>query len=129
MSEGVFIGVNGISTDLERSVWHQVMAGRPSHMAGRMERPPQTFSTDSSFSSSCRRVTTKARAELPQTLPGRPLCPLSLGSGPLGSRVKYTPVVMMILIFYQQHFVIPSNAPIWYLNSWNQINTKITELG
>jgi hypothetical protein len=33
-SEGVFIGVNGTSTDLERSVWHQVVASRPSHMSG-----------------------------------------------------------------------------------------------
>jgi hypothetical protein len=37
---------------------------------------------------------------------GQPLGPLSLGSGPLGPRVKYTPVVMMILIFGQLHFVI-----------------------
>jgi hypothetical protein len=69
------------------------------------------------FSSSCRRVATKARAELPQTLAGRPLGPLGLGSGPLGPHVKYTPVVMMILTFGQLHFVIPSNAPIWYLSS------------
>jgi hypothetical protein len=32
-------------------------------------------------------------------------------SGPLGPRVKYTPVVMMILTFDQLHFVIPLNAP------------------
>jgi hypothetical protein len=32
---GVFIGVNGTSTDLERSVWCQVVAGRPSHVDGR----------------------------------------------------------------------------------------------
>jgi hypothetical protein len=36
----------------------------------------------------------------------RPLDPLVLGNGPLGPRVKYTPVVMMILIFGQLHFVI-----------------------
>jgi hypothetical protein len=35
------------------------------------------------------------------------LGPLGLGSGPLGPRVKYTPVVMMILTFGQLHFVIP----------------------
>jgi hypothetical protein len=40
-------------------------------------------------------------------LAGRPLGPLGLGSGLLGPRVKYTPVVMMILIFGQLHFVIP----------------------
>jgi hypothetical protein len=34
--EGVFVGVNGNSTDLERSVWSQVEAERPSHMAGRL---------------------------------------------------------------------------------------------
>jgi hypothetical protein len=31
---GVFIGVNGTSTDLERSVWLQVVARWPSHMVG-----------------------------------------------------------------------------------------------
>jgi hypothetical protein len=73
---------------------------------GQVEQPPPTFSTDSGFST-CRRVATKAWAEPPQTLVGRPLGPLSLGSGPLGPRVKYTPVVMMILTFGQLHFVIP----------------------
>jgi hypothetical protein len=98
---GVFIGLNETSTNLERSVWRQVVAG------GRVERPPPTFSTDSGFSSSCRCVATKALAEPPQTLAARLLSPLGLGSGPLGPRVKYTPVVMMILTFGQLHFVIP----------------------
>jgi hypothetical protein len=40
--------------------------------AGQVERPPPTFSTDSGFSSSCRRTTTKAWVEPPQTLAGRP---------------------------------------------------------
>jgi hypothetical protein len=31
---GVFIGVQGGVTDLVKSVTHQVVAGRPSHMAG-----------------------------------------------------------------------------------------------
>jgi hypothetical protein len=39
-------------------------------------------------------------------LADRPLGPLGLGSGPLGPRVKYTLVVMMILTFGQLHFVI-----------------------
>jgi hypothetical protein len=72
---GVFIGVDGTSTDLERSVWHQVVVGRPA------KRPPSTFSTDSGFSFSCRRVATKARAKPPKTLAGRashPMGPLSL---------------------------------------------------
>jgi hypothetical protein len=68
-TRGVFIGVNGTSTNLERSVWHQVVIGRPSHLAGRLSG---VASTDSGFSSLCRRVAIKARAELPQTLVGRP---------------------------------------------------------
>jgi hypothetical protein len=63
--EGVFIGVNGTSTDFERSVWSQVKAGQPSHMAG---RSGAGTSTDSAFSSSCRHVATKAHAKPPQTL-------------------------------------------------------------
>jgi hypothetical protein len=69
--------------------------------AGRVEWPPPTRA------SSCRSVATKARDEPPQTLADQPLGPLSLGSGPLGPRVKYTPMVMMILTFGQLHFVIP----------------------
>jgi hypothetical protein len=54
-------------------------------------------------------------AESPQTLAGhqgvgpagRPLGLFSLGFVPLNPRVKYTPVVMMILTFGQLHFVIP----------------------
>jgi hypothetical protein len=33
--EEVFIGVNGTPADLDKSVWHHVVAGRPSHVAGR----------------------------------------------------------------------------------------------
>jgi hypothetical protein len=53
---GVFIGVNGTPIDLEKSVWCQVVAGRPSHMVGRLSG---AASTDSGFSSSCRHVATK----------------------------------------------------------------------
>jgi hypothetical protein len=67
--EGIFIGVNGTSTDLERSVWRQVVAGQPSHVEG---RPNGVASTDSGFSSMCRCVATKVRAELPQTLASQP---------------------------------------------------------
>jgi hypothetical protein len=74
---GVFIGVNGTSTDLERSVWRQVVASWPSHIAG---QPGGVTSTDSGFSSSCRRVATKARAEPPQTLAVPLLLSLSLKS-------------------------------------------------
>jgi hypothetical protein len=101
---GVFIGVNVTSTDLERSVWHQVVADRPRHMAG---QSGGVASTDSGFYSTCRRVATKARAKPPPTLVGRPLGPLDLAFGPLGRHVKYILVVMMILTFGQLHFVIP----------------------
>jgi hypothetical protein len=40
---GVFIGVNGASTNLERSVWHKVVADWPSHVAG---QPGGAASTD-----------------------------------------------------------------------------------
>jgi hypothetical protein len=62
---GVFIGVNETSTDLERSVWCQVVAGRPSHVVA---RPDGAASADLGFSSTHRRVATKARVKLPQTL-------------------------------------------------------------
>jgi hypothetical protein len=75
--------------------------------AGLVESPPLTFFTNSGFSSSYRRVATKAQAKPPQTLAGQPLGPLGLGSGPLGPHVKYTPVVTMILTFDQLHFIIP----------------------
>jgi hypothetical protein len=67
---GVFIVVNGVSTDLERSVWCQVVAGQPSHLAG---RPGGAASTDSGLSSSSR-MATKAWAEPLQTQAGRPRC-------------------------------------------------------
>jgi hypothetical protein len=61
--------VNGTSIDLERSVWCQVEAERPIQMAG---QPSGATSTDSAFSSSCRRVAAKAWAEPPQTLASWP---------------------------------------------------------
>jgi hypothetical protein len=41
--EGVFIRVNETFTDLERSVWHHVVAGQPSHVA---DWPGGVVSTD-----------------------------------------------------------------------------------
>jgi hypothetical protein len=67
-----------MSTDLERSIWHQVVADRPSHVAG---LPDGATSTDSGLADRC--------------------------LGPLGPRVKYTPAVIMILTFGQLYFVIP----------------------
>jgi hypothetical protein len=58
---GVFIGPWGSSTDLEKSVWCQVVAGWPSHVADWLEQPPRTFSTALSFYSSCRHVSSKLR--------------------------------------------------------------------
>jgi hypothetical protein len=46
-----------------------------------------------------------------------PYAHLAWGLAPLGPRVKYTPVVLMILTFCQLHIVIPQNAPIWHLSS------------
>jgi hypothetical protein len=66
---GVFIWVNGASTDLDRWVWRQVVVGgHATWSTGWVERPAPTFSTDSGFSSSCRDVATKAETEPPQTL-------------------------------------------------------------
>jgi hypothetical protein len=104
-----FIGVNGTSTDLERSVLCQVLAGgQPMWPVSRVERSPPTFSMDSGFACSGRHMATKAQAEPPPTLAaGRSLGSLGLGSSPLGPCVKYTPMVMSILTFDQLHFVIP----------------------
>jgi hypothetical protein len=46
--------------------------GQATWPAGQVEWPPLNFSTDSGFSSWCRRMVTKAQAELPQTLADRP---------------------------------------------------------
>jgi hypothetical protein len=76
--------------------------------AGRVERPPPTFSIDSGFSSSCRCVAIKAQAEPPQTLADR-LAPRPTQPGvwPTLSKCQIHPMVMMILTFGQLHFVIP----------------------
>jgi hypothetical protein len=103
--------------------------GQDSWPVGRVDWPPPTFSTDSG--SPPRVDAWQPRLEPNLLKPwstgqvvrptDHPLGPLGLGSGSLGPHVKYTPVVMMNLIFGQVYFVIPWNAPIWYLSSWNQI--------
>jgi hypothetical protein len=87
---------------MERSVWRHVLpSGQTTWSGDRVERPSLTFPTDSGSSSSCRRVE-------PRLGPNRlKTWPTGLGFGPLGPRVKYTPVVVMILTFGQLHFVIP----------------------
>jgi hypothetical protein len=91
------------------------LGGQATCPVGWVEGPPPTFSTDSGFSSSGRRVaTTVGPNRLKPWLAsqrvgpvGRPLGSLALGSGPLGLHVKYTPMVMMILTFGQLHVVVP----------------------
>jgi hypothetical protein len=64
----VFVGPwGGISTDLAEAVNHQVVAGQPSHVAG---RPMSSAFTDFPFS--CRHVSKKFWSELTQKLAGRP---------------------------------------------------------
>jgi hypothetical protein len=81
--------------------------------AGRVERPPPTFSTAMAFYSSCRTHVLKAvgqtninHGRLAKEF-SRPVGPFGQGFGPLDPCVKYTPVVMMILIFGQLYSVIP----------------------
>jgi hypothetical protein len=56
----VFIGPCGSSTDLEKSVWCQVVASQPSHMAG---RSGGAVSTALTFYSSCRHESSKSWAK------------------------------------------------------------------
>jgi hypothetical protein len=106
--------------DIYRGEWdlHQLgevglasSGGWPSKRCGRVERPPPTQASPP------RVDVWQPRLRLNHLKPwlasqgvgpaGRPICPLGLGSDPLGPRVKYTPVVLMILTFGQLHFVIP----------------------
>jgi hypothetical protein len=123
---GVFIGVNGTSTDLERSIRRLVVAGQPSHMAS---RSGGAASIDLGFSSSCRRMATKALAKPPQTLAGRPLCPLNLGSGPLGPRVKYTPPGDDDFVIWFTSLCCPLKCSDLVPKFLKSNNTRIVELG
>jgi hypothetical protein len=108
---GVFIGVNGTSNNLEKLVWHQAEAGQP---AG---RPGRAGSTNFLHRLSFLLLVGQPRLRPNRLKPwsasqgvgpaGQPRGPLDLGSGPLGPRVEYTPVAMMILTFGQLYFVIP----------------------
>jgi hypothetical protein len=92
--------------------------------------PGGVASIVSAFSSSCRCMTTKARAKPPQTLVGRPtLGPTWPGVWHTWSMCQIPRPPLVMMIFGELHFVIPWNALIWYLSSWNQINTKIVGLG
>jgi hypothetical protein len=97
--KGVFIGVNGTSTNLERPVWHRVERTpltRPYH--------PHVDVWQPRLGLNCLKPWPVGEGVGPIDWP---LGPLGLGSGLLGPHVKYTPVVMMILTFGQLHFVIP----------------------
>jgi hypothetical protein len=81
---GVFIGVPGEVTDLIKSVRHQVLAGRPSHMAN---RPWSSGSIDYQPRIPDYRllgsITTKASRERMQSGVGRP--GILSGRPPMGS--------------------------------------------
>jgi hypothetical protein len=129
----VFIGPWGRSTNLAEVVTRQVAVVKSSHMAG---RPGGSASTYSSFSSSCRHVATKARAEPLETLAGRPRRWADrLAPGPVHPGFWPTQSICQIHPRGDNDFDIWSTslcypyAPIWYLCSWNLINAKIVELG
>jgi hypothetical protein len=87
-------------------VWHQVVAGWPSHVAS---WPGGAASTDFLHRLGLLLlVWTRVLEAVGQTgiKRGR-LGPFGLGFGPLSPCVKYTAVVMMILTFGQFYFVIP----------------------
>jgi hypothetical protein len=116
--EGVFIGSwgsrGGSSTDLVEVITHQVVAGwveripPPSPSSSRVDTCPQSLGSN--------RLKTWSAGQ-GAGLADRQLGPFDLGFGPFNPHVKYSLVVMMILKFGQLHFVIPWNAPIWYLSS------------
>jgi hypothetical protein len=100
---------------MEKLVWCQVVADRPSHMSCRVEQSHRLYPLPWP---STPHVDTCPQSRGPnphKTWPAnqgvwpasRPLCPFGLGFGPLGPCVKYTPMVMMILTFGQLYFVIP----------------------
>jgi hypothetical protein len=87
---GVFIGVQGGVTDLVKSVTHQVVIGRNSHVAG---RPCGSSSTD-----------ILDNVDLPLlmwTCVHHPLGPLVSSLCTLPPRVRYIPGVTLILVKFQ----------------------------
>jgi hypothetical protein len=78
--------------------------GQDTWPAGRVERPPLTRASPPRVDVWQPSLRLNCLKPWPAS---QSLGLLVLGSGPLGPCVKYTPVVMMILIFDQLHFVIP----------------------
>jgi hypothetical protein len=102
----VFIGVQGGVTDLVKLATCQVVAGRPSHVAG---RPGSSASTDLPLGIPLyhllESVTAKPTCERlqggggqPVGLAGHPLGPLVSGLCTLPDHVRYTPVVTLIFV-------------------------------
>jgi hypothetical protein len=106
------MGVNGTSTDLEgRFGTRRRLGGQATWPAGQVERPALTRASPPRVDAWQPRLGPNRLKPWPAGHgvgpTGRPLGSLGLGSDPLGPRVKYTPVVMLILIFGQIHFIIP----------------------
>jgi hypothetical protein len=108
------MGLWGTSTDLVEAVTRQLVASRPSHMAGQPGgMASTTFLQHLGLPLLVLTRVHKVGGQI-DLIPGRsagelgwPLGPFNLGFGPLGPHVKYTPVVIMILAFGQLHFLIP----------------------
>jgi hypothetical protein len=111
---GVFIGTWGSSTDLEMSVWHQVVFGWLGGAASTdfLHRLGLLLLVDTFPRSRGSNWHKTWPADLGVWPASRPFVPFSLGFDTLSPCVKYTPMVMMTLAFGQLYFVIPWNAPI-----------------
>jgi hypothetical protein len=86
------------------------LTGQATWPAGRVERPPPTRASPHCVDTWQPRLGLNHLKPWPASQgdgpADQPLCSLSLGSSPLGPRVKYTTMVIMILTFGQLHFVI-----------------------
>jgi hypothetical protein len=137
-SRGVFIGVQGGVTDLVKSVTWQVVAGRPSHMPG---WPWSLTSTDLQLGIPLycllESVTAKPSRERLQAGAGQPgglaslLPPGSTSQRPFHttSSCQVHPRGDIYFGGIPNFLIISWNALFWHLCSWNQINTRVMELG
>jgi hypothetical protein len=137
-SGAVFRRVQGGVTDLIKSVTCQVFDGRPSHMVGWPSSSASTnFQLWIPFYCLLESVPVKPTRERLQSGVGRPG---SLAGWPTPGPTSQWP--SHTASFWQVHsrgdtyfggipifLVISWNASIWHLCSWNQINTKIMEIG
>jgi hypothetical protein len=136
--QGVFIRVPGVVTDLIKSVIHHVLVGRPSQV---VDRPSSAASINSRplvpFHYLLESITAKETLGSLQSGAGRP--------GSLAGRLPTRPTCQWPLhtasscqvcsrgdTYFGRipnFLVIPWNAPIWHLYSWNQIDSQIVQLG